>query len=88
MNTKSEFFKNQKQTVGMSERKGQAVKPVDPLKVLVLKLNSREQKALQYLGGGDALKQLLCPEGICLACRQTPVSDGADLCPACLAAGR
>lgn len=84
----TEGFKNQSMTTAATRlAQGQGQKK-SKKKVVALQLDAREQLALTYLGGASALKQLLAPEGRCVACREAdadPASHLGALCSACAA---
>lgn len=73
--TETETHHNQALTGGAAARlKSGTAKPTR--KVVALQLNQRERAALQYLGGVDGLKALLCPAGLCIHCREAPSIEG------------
>lgn len=82
----AETFKNQQKTKGLADRmQGQAQEgKALRRKVVVLSLDDRQQRALERLGGSEALLELLCPPGLCLECRLQPVGN-EDLCASCMA---
>ena len=55
-------------------------------KMVVIHLNDREHAALGFLGGPAALKNLLCPAGLCIRCRQNGSVEHSflnSLCTSC-----
>jgi hypothetical protein len=81
----SEGFHNQTLTEGAARVTERAsAKPAK--KVVALQLDAREYAAFRWLGGGEALKKLLCPADLCLRCRSRPPQSGTfldSLCHTC-----
>lgn len=78
----TETHHNQSLTHGAAARlrQGQATKSKQPTgkkrSVVVLRLDEKERAALDHLGGGDALKALLCPSDLCIGCRERSPQRG------------
>jgi hypothetical protein len=83
----AETFKNQQKTMALAARMHSQTQQEKSQrrKVVVLSLDERQQRALERLGGTEALLELLCPPGLCLQCRKEPASS-QDLCDSCHAA--
>lgn len=64
-----ETHHNQGMTDGARSRVESSQKVKAKKKVVALQLTDKEALALKHLGGNKALKALLCPPGICVACR-------------------
>ena len=80
----TETHHNQGLTSGAARRTGSSVRSTK--KMVALQLNDKEHAAFKYLGGVEGLKALLCPEGLCIHCRQNAPFEGSwleSLCPSC-----
>ncbi len=81
-----EGFHNQTVTEAARRTQKPSGKAKGGKKVVALQLNEREQAAFHFLGGADGLKALLCPEDLCIRCRQQKPIPGSmfdSLCEGC-----
>jgi hypothetical protein len=81
----AEGFRNQEITKGAAARTNHS-KAGARRKVVALQLDEREHAALKYLGGVTGLKKLLCPDKLCIRCRQKAPATGTrfdSLCTDC-----
>jgi len=81
-----EGFHNQTLTEGARRQMGGQGKRAPSKRVVALQLDARQQAALEHLGGPEALKELLCPEGLCIDCRELAAVAGTrfdSYCKSC-----
>lgn len=78
----SEGFRNQALTEAAAARQVRASKE-GRKRALVLQLDEREQLALDLMGGAKALRELLAPADLCLACRTAPPLPSSPLSAFC-----
>lgn len=71
-----EGFHNQTLTEGAKLRAGERPAQETRRHVVALRLDACQHAALRHLGGPEALKALLCPPGLCIACREAPSRPG------------
>lgn len=70
-----ETHHNQGMTPGAEARLNVPGRGLGKKKIVALQLDEKEQLALDYLGGIKALKELLCPVGLCIRCRENPACE-------------